>query len=365
MIIIGDLMKLIIRSMFFFGLVIGQGFYADSISERVASAILAHKKTVFTAVVLSPLIRALYSMSYKPILQDTEQAKYADSSVGWTIFNPEKMQDYLVFFLPGHKGFAKKHVWLQRSYKGYPLTEQLLFDLNYPGFNGKKEADKICEIMVRFEETMLNIEYRSYFGQGGDVIRALQCVKENHEKNHEKINLVGRSRGGYVALVVLGVLCTKHHPFLKQVGISEETREKIVEKLQKGQVIICVPLIDVHEMLKETRGYMLGNLVHYGILPLTSVFRYSPRGIKPIPALQGANDKKSFNITLIFAKNDTSVGTNQKLRGQLIDVLKEFGLEDDSITYVSGGHNDHFQQKVLLHAIVDKIIGSQPEEKYR
>jgi hypothetical protein len=121
-------------------------------------------------------------------------------------------------------------------------------------------------------------------------------------------------------------------------------------------------------MLKETRGRILGNLVHYGVLPLTSIFRYSPFGIKPIPTLQAADDKKEFNLTIVFAENDTSVGTNPKLRDQLIEVLKTFGLRDGNIAknvlYVPGGHSDFEQQQALLRIIVDKIIGSDSEKRY-
>jgi len=329
----------------------------------VRRAIGEHKK-VALGVLLLPLIHKLYAQSQKKIINDEESLKrqYAHNFAfffpGWTIFNPNEVEN-LIFYFPGHKSFAQHNVPQQTTYKGNPITEQFRLNLNYGPKKGGDIANQICEIMPRFEETVLNKEYRTYFGKEGDVLLALQALDQNEGKNKEKINIIGRSRGGHVAAIIIGLLCSPHHQLLREAGINDANRAQILNKLKEGHVILSVPLIDMKETLKETRGALYGRIVNFGFLPIISGFRYNPYGISAIPFLNQVASRDKFQnpklqIIVIFARDDKTVGVNENLRQQFIDTLKQFGMVER--IDVPGGHNDHWQQSALLDLIVTKIL---------
>jgi|GEM_PF-5908176 len=322
--------------------------------------VFEYKKLSLSALLFVPLIHQLYAKSQVKIIKDKDDV-YEASADPWTIFNRDAAGKNLVFYFPGHKSFAQLGVFQQTIFGGNPLTEQ--FKLAF-GWSKEKPEEEICEIMLRFEETILNKEYRTYFGQKGDVMYALRCLKENYRKN-EKINIVGRSRGGHVAAIVIGLLCSPNHSWLTEVGITEEIRKVILEKLQEGQIILSVPLIDIAETLKETRGFLCGRIVHFGFLPIISGLRYRPFGISAIPFLDNIStqpgfENPNFKITVIFANDDRTVGVNENFRERFILALGEFG-EVERID-VPGGHNDRFQRSTLLRKIVSKIIHQESVE---
>lgn len=186
------------------------------------------------AVASAILIKTIYKHQEKQVLAQSENIY--ENRDNWSIFNENQAEKNLVFYLPGHRSIAKTGVSEQIRYTGNPLTY----------LDDQTITDNICEIMPRFSETLLNREYQSYFGQKGDILQALSCIKKEHRRNTNKFHIVGRSRGAHVTAIILGILCTPNHTLLREADIKETERIAILKKLQAGTVLLVVPLINMY-----------------------------------------------------------------------------------------------------------------------
>lgn len=339
------------------------GQHIPNVLQRL---IVEHKKLSSAAILAATVLYQLRAKWNVKIIKDRDQVyedyKHADPC---SIFNEdiEEARKNLVFYFGGHRAFAKYNVFQQTAYGGNPLTEQFKLGKKYGWKEGGELARKICEVMVRFEETILNREYRSYFGQMGDVVDALVCLRNHYEINKDRINIVGRSRGGHVAAIILGLLACPNNvaivDYLRICGIDEQKQLEIRNGLKGGHIIFCVPLIDMPSTLKETRG-LYGIALQMGLLAIVSGFRYGQgQEIHAIDFLNRIVDiarfeNPGFKITVIFANRDKTVGVNEQLRNRFIEVLGNFGVVNR--IDVPGGHNDHHQRETLLNKIVEEII---------
>jgi hypothetical protein len=158
-------------------------------------------------------------------------------------------------FIPSALWFLVKNIPISFSFKHPIYKQKTSYEIFIPqkkttvsfyyihGWAEKTYANKLGNIMQdatviipHFAENIKNRRFKTAFGQELDVISILESLKESYQKN-DVINIVARSRGAQAFLNTLYVLCSENHPLLEQVGIDDEMKKIILEKMQKGAII--------------------------------------------------------------------------------------------------------------------------------
>lgn len=132
---------------------------------------------------------------------------------------------------------------------------------NYHIAQDVKEQSKIGDTLVSFNFPDHDFYDGNYdtkkisFGSIAELLPALAILKmEVIDKKKEAINLYGFSAGGGALINLFAPLTlSTYDEELKKIGISNEEKKRILHAIQKGWIILDVPLKSVEEII-DFRG---------------------------------------------------------------------------------------------------------------
>lgn len=200
--------------------------------------------------------------------------------------------------------------------------------------------------------------FNTSFGGKNEILQTLYGIKHYYlDENQEgPIIMVCRSRGGACGANVLGILSQADNEILKTIGIAEEQRTKLIDKIKAGKIIFTVPLIDMTLPLKNIFGRLF-NFVQNSVLknifnipigfsaastkyvsvPIITFGEYNPfSNLVPMKSIKKLHNDE-LPITVIFAKHDQVVGNERD--NEFINILKEKNGIAPEVIHVEGGHN--------------------------
>ena len=171
---------------------------------------------------------------------------------------------------------------------------------------------------------------KTRFGTIEEIAPVLYVLKEVVIKEKfEKVSLYGFSAGGGAVINTIAVLNSQvYTPYLKQLGISNKDRKKILTAIQKGNVILDAPLKSIGELIdfhEKIEGLLIvGN-------------RYRENGMEPIE-----NISKLKGLSLQFIVNFQSPDEVLSNRDDILylERLAEIGAKTSVLSIVEGsGHS--------------------------
>lgn len=137
---------------------------------------------------------------------------------------------------------------------------------------------------------------KTTFGTMAELLPAFYVLKKFVlEKNLKEIDLYGFSAGGAVVVNLIATLNTSFYDSeLKRLGIDKQEKDKMLQAIQKGIVILDAPLKSVEEII-DFRGFS----------PEMQLLakRYLDNHMRPIDALNSLKGL-SLNIILYFENPD-------------------------------------------------------------
>jgi hypothetical protein len=171
------------------------------------------------------------------------------------------------------------------------------------------------------------------YGTIRELIPAFQVLKSQVlDANLPKVNLYGFSAGGGAIVNVIALLNrTDYDKELREIGITQEVKERLLEAIQKGTVILECPLKSMEEV---------------GFSDMFNVYarRYKENRLRPIDSLSDLKGL-ALNILLFFQRPDDIIGNRDD---QLyIDRLKEANkLGQTTIVIANEGTHASYHQSL-------------------
>lgn len=192
-------------------------------------------------------------------------------------------------------------------------VQDTLISFNFPDHSIKREG--ICP-----EDTS--------FGSVDELLPPLFILKKCVvDMSLEKINLYGFSAGGAAVINTIGILnSSTYDQDLQKVGITASDKEKILAAIEKGQVILDVPLKSIEEIM-DFRGSS------HELEVIAA--RYKQNNLRPIDSIEKLQGL-TLNITVYFQDPDGTLSNRDD--ALFIERLKKYN-----------------------HGITDVIIGKQGE----
>lgn len=198
----------------------------------------------------------------------------------------------------------------------YPI-ETTLVSFNFPEYDINERGEYDPE--------------QASFGTIKELLPAFYVMKKVVlDQGLESIDLYGRSAGGGAAINVLATLNTSTHDAeLKKIGITIADKKRLLAAIDKGVVLLDVPLKSVEEIMD-----FRGRTDEFKILAKN----YKDSNLRPIDSLKRLRGL-SCRVLLYFAANDEILSNRDD---QLyIDRLKA-SLPEGKVTVMvedGGGHN--------------------------
>lgn len=136
------------------------------------------------------------------------------------------------------------------------------------------------------------------FGTFNELIPLLMALKKYIiEEGNQEIDLYGFSAGGGAIINALAALNTQFvDESLKQLGISQEDKIKMLKAIQKGVIILDVPLKSIQELVDMSGNHDLIRLQR----------RYAQNDMEPIESLQNLKGL-SLNMIVHFQNPDEAL----------------------------------------------------------
>lgn len=192
-----------------------------------------------------------------------------------------------------------------------PLTDATLVSFNFPDhdLDGGKEG--------------------LYFGTLDELLPALYVLKEVVlNRGLDSVDLYGFSAGGGALINALGILNSSiYDAELAKIGIGAGEKEELLLAIQKGRVILDVPLKSIEEIVD-----FRGTSEEFELLGKN----YREGGFRPIDALERLRGL-SLKIILHFQKGDEILSNRDD--GLFIERLKAVQPETVVVIGDDGGHN--------------------------
>lgn len=167
----------------------------------------------------------------------------------------------------------------------------------------------------------------STFGTFEEIAPALFILKKFIvDGNIDKVHLYGFSAGGGALVNILSILNThKYANELQKLGIGESERNRILSAVQKGTLILEVPLKSFDEI--ACKYHEVGDLAR----------RARSNGLVPIDNLKGLQGL-ALNVFLYFNNPDHALGNRDDQK--YIQLLQKANQKGKTVALIgnSGGH---------------------------
>lgn len=238
-------------------------------------------------------------------------------------------------------------LFVLRSWMGHPFD----YDLHLTVLPGSSERTLVCfhgygcnyEIASLLrpstDATLVSFNFPDHdldegkkgaaFGTIDELLPPLYVLKEVVlNRGLDSVDLYGFSAGGGALINVIGLLNSSiYNTELEKIGIGAEEKKRLLSAIQKGRIILDVPLKSIEEIV-DFRGTSeeferLGK-------------NYRENGLRPIDALERLRGL-SLSIVLHFQKGDEVLSNRDD--GLFIERLKSVQPEVVVIIGDDGGHN--------------------------
>jgi hypothetical protein len=167
------------------------------------------------------------------------------------------------------------------------------------------------------------------YGTINEILPLIYALKECVENyNFSKINLYGFSAGGGAIINALSILNTYSHPEdLKKIGVTQETAKIILDRVQKGMVILECPLKSVREIIA-----LRGSTANLELMAQN----YDKNSMNPLDAIQLLNNLK-LTLLLYWEKPDEVVGNRDD--DKFVNNLRK--ISQSTVHVVTGSDGGH------------------------
>lgn len=180
------------------------------------------------------------------------------------------------------------------------------------------------------DHDMMDIHRKLSYGTIDEILPAIYVLKKAIvDEKREEIDLYGFSAGGGAVINVLATLNSSDHDReLEKIGVTLSDKQKIVDALQKGTILLDAPLKSVQEVI-DVQGR------HPFIIYVAN--QYKRNGMDPIEAmtkLQGLHLK----FLVYFEEGDTILSNRMDM--YYIQKLKDI-LGRENVTPLIGYTGSH------------------------
>ncbi len=200
-----------------------------------------------------------------------------------------------------------------------------------------KEDGKLQETLVSFnfpdyDIRNKNISDKFVFGSVDELLPVLHVLKKNIiDEGLTELNLYGFSAGGGALINTIALLNTPlYDDHLKSIGIDIEGKQKILDAIQKGTIILDTPLKSVEEIID-----------HVGPSENLEVIakQFRKNDLRPIDSLRHL-ENLSLHVILYFEVPDRVLSNRDD--ALYIERLKKYNAKGttDVILGSDGGHNE-------------------------
>jgi hypothetical protein len=302
-----------------------------------------------SALSLSAMVYMTKKLQNKQVFKDNRLAEYYVKHENYLhLFMQSKTEDAqkkksCIFYLHGIGGHGGRrlHVLIGKERK-YLLD---CADYIVPCLEFTNYVDHDCAPF-----------FNTDFGQEQDLLTALDALKQffiSNTNTYEKLIIMARSRGGAIAINLVGVLSTQDHYLLKKIGISESERVLILEKLAIGGIILITPLLSVKYALQLECGSFLGSILYPTVFRKITRDLYIPvSSLKPLSMIQKWKNHK-ISLTVLMATDDEVVGT--KYNASFLAAAQQYNGITPYTIYITGGHDS---EQSYYHAtkVLDEML---------
>lgn len=266
------------------------------------------------------------------------------------------------------------YIHIQNNHENNRSKKTLLLYLSgFGGNNGEinnlfPQKDKIEEYCDTIDYLVPCFEFTHYtskmaapllntdFGQIQDINAVLVGLKEfclSKPSRYNRIAIIGRSRGGSVAINLIGILSIKDHPLLVQNAISEEERLALLALIVQGGVVLVTPLIDLKHAMQKIFGKFFGFFVYQSSeLFLPRLYKKKSM-LKPLKTIFQWDNHK-IPVLILFVKKDLIVG--EKYNELFAEYLSQKNGKSATIIYVEGEHSSNqCVHKITAQTITEKL----------
>lgn len=173
---------------------------------------------------------------------------------------------------------------------------------------------------------------KTTFGTFDEVAPALFVLKRFVvDGGIDKVHLYGFSAGGGAIVNVLAILnSNRYDKSLQALGIGDQEKQKILQAIQQGSVILEVPLKSIDEIADLYGDREMRRLAQ----------RANENGMTPIQNLQKLQGL-SLNIFVYFAFPDEALGNRDDKK--YIEILKKANQKGQTISIIgkTAGHTNY------------------------
>lgn len=226
-------------------------------------------------------------------------------------------------------------------------------------------GDIIC---FNFEDATINGHLpitKSSLGQKKDILPTI-LVFELLNSLYNSWNIYGHSRGGAVAVNTIGVLNKPNQDWrqeLKKLGINKKLRKSILEKIEKGVVVLDCPLTEVKPVIRKS-------IKDIASVPSSSLSKWVPDFLKrawnsmPDLGLTGLSTDLSLDVSTTSTEGSMSILMPYKpWREQAIKSLDNWkGLNIKTLLHFQ--HNDRVLSNKNDVPFAQKLIERNPKSTW-
>lgn len=188
--------------------------------------------------------------------------------------------------------------------------------------------------------------HKTTFGTFDEIAPALFVLKKSIvDGKADKVHLYGFSAGGGVIVNILAVLnSNRYDPALQNLGIGEAEKQKILQAIQQGSVILEVPLKSFDEIADISS--------HREIQVLAQ--RARKNGMTPLENLKELKGL-ALNVFLYFAFPDSILGNRDDT--EFIEKL-QFANKNGQTVVIIGKNTNHIAPHPELWKAYAKFVNS-------
>lgn len=259
---------------------------------------------------------------------------------GFSNSNHPFKHDLHLFCIPGKSphtmicfhGMGGDHR-IAQSIKERAKIEPTLISFNFPDYGVTETDQPIAE--------------KTTFGTIEELLPAIYVLKKCIiEEGLKEIHLYGLSAGGGALINVLSVLNIKtYDEYLKKIGVGEKEKTKILQVIQKGNIILDVPLKSIDEII-DFRGSS----------PELEIIsrRYKANNLVPINSIKHLANL-SLNFIVYFQDPDEVLSNRDD--ALFIETIKKYNTKGTTIEII-GKDAKHGAHHPLLWEYVYRLLSS-------
>lgn len=194
------------------------------------------------------------------------------------------------------------------------LTDKTVVTFNFPDYD-------LYERALPFSQTT--------FGTFNEIAPLLHVINKCVKDGHQIVELYGFSAGGGAIINALGALnTTRFNPQLASLGITQNEKQKMLEAIQKGVVILDVSLKSIREIV-DYRGKTPDLAI--------ALMRYTQNDMEPLDSMKYLEGLSLHFIVHFQTPDEVLSNRDDQLFYSRLKAYNSLGKTDLVLGY-DGGH---------------------------